>query len=332
MAVNLDDIQPNVVTSNLSDKIWLFYGEMGTRKTSVACSFPRHILFAYDIGYKLINGANAIPLQSWSDFKSAVKQLDKTSIKNKYDVVVVDTIGMAYQMCYQYMLTQMGVSEPGEAGAYGMGWKKIRNEFETTIRSIAQKGYGLVMLAHSDEIEKEDKVKKVKTTVVKIDIDKRPDMIIKGLADFVFFLHKEVKDETVDTPTVYAYSQLVDIDTKSRSRYFNPRFEFTYENLQHEMELAIQKQYEVEGLNMPTSFERKNYYEQPVVDFEALLKDTVNMATLLVDKGYTEEVNKLLIDVFKGQKLSELIENEDNINKLQVVNTSLSDLKTKARV
>lgn len=332
MTVNLDDIQPNVVTSNLSDKIWLFYGEMGTRKTSVACSFPRHILFAYDIGYKLINGANAIPLQSWSDFKSAVKQLDKTSIKNKYDVVVVDTIGMAYQMCYQYMLTQMGVSEPGEAGAYGMGWKKIRNEFETTIRSIAQKGYGLVMLAHSDEIEKEDKVKKVKTTVVKIDIDKRPDMIIKGLADFVFFLHKEVKDETVDTPTVYAYSQLVDIDTKSRSRYFNPRFEFTYENLQHEMELAIQKQYEVEGLNMPASFERKNYYEQPVVDFEALLKDTVNMATLLVDKGYTEEVNKLLIDVFKGQKLSELIENEDNINKLQVVNTSLSDLKTKARV
>ena len=76
MAVNLDDIQPNVVTSNLSDKIWLFYGEMATRKTSVACSFPRHLLFAYDIGYKLINGANAVPLQNWTDFKSAVKQLD----------------------------------------------------------------------------------------------------------------------------------------------------------------------------------------------------------------------------------------------------------------
>lgn len=89
MAVNLDDIQPNVVTSNLSDKIWLFYGEMATRKTSVACSFPHHILFAYDIGYKLINGANAVPLQSWSDFKSAVKQLDKQSIKNKYTTIVV---------------------------------------------------------------------------------------------------------------------------------------------------------------------------------------------------------------------------------------------------
>lgn len=332
MAVNLDDIQPNVVTSNLSDKIWLFYGEMATRKTSVACSFPHHILFAYDIGYKLINGANAVPLQSWSDFKSAVKQLDKASIKSKYDVVIIDTVGMAYQMCYQYMLTQMGVSEPGEAGAYGMGWKKIRNEFETVVRSIVQKGYGLVMLAHSDEIEKEDKVKKTKTTVVKIDIDKRPDMIIKGLADFVFFLHKEIKDGTTDVPTVYAYSQLVDIDTKSRSRYFSPRFEFTYENLQLEMEKAIQKQYEVEGKEIPDSFERKNYYEQPAINFADLLNDTISMATVLVDKGYAEDVNKLLLDVFKGQKLSELVESDDTINKLQVVNTSLGDLKAKARV
>lgn len=331
MAVNLDDIQPNVVTSNLSDKIWLFYGEMATRKTSVACSFPRHLLFAYDIGYKLINGANAVPLQSWSDFKSAVKQLDKASIKSKYDVICIDTIGMAYQICYQYMLTQMGVSEPGEAG-YGMGWKKIRNEFETTVRSIVQKGYGLIMLAHSDEIEKEDKVKKVKTTVIKIDIDKRPDMIIKGLADFVFFLHKEVKDGTADEPTVYAYTQLVDIDTKSRSRYFSPRFEFTYENLQLEMEKAIQKQYEEEGLQMPNSFERKNYYEQPVINFKDLLNDTISTATILVEKGYQEDVNKLLLDVFKGQKLSELIENDDTINKLQVVNTSLNDLKIKARI
>lgn len=332
MAINLDDIQPNVVTSNLSDKIWLFYGEMATRKTSVACSFPNHILLAFDIGFKLINGANAVPLQTWTDFKSAVKQLDKQSIKNKYTTIIIDTIGMAYQACYQYMLTQMGVNDPGEYGAWGMGWKKIRNEFETVVRSIAQKGYGLIMLAHSDEVEKEDKVKKVKTTVVKIDIDKRPDLIIKGLADFVFFLHKEVKDETTDIPTVYAYSQLVDIDTKSRSRYFSPRFEFTYDNLKYEMESAIQKQYEAEGLSMPDNFERINYYEQPAVNFNTLLEDTINVATALLNAGYQDELNEVLLNIFKGKKLSELVENEDTINKLQVANTTLNEMKSKARV
>lgn len=331
MAVNLDDIQPNVVTSNLSDKIWLFYGEMATRKTSVACSFPKHLLFAFDIGYKMINGAMAVPMQTWSDFKSAVKQLDKQSNKDKYDVIVVDTVGMAYQACYQYMLTQMGVNEPGEAGAFGMGWKKIRNEFEITLRSIAQKGYGLIMLAHSDEVEKEDKITKKKTLGVKIDIDKRPDLIIKGLADFVLYLHKEEKEET-NEPTVYAYSNLVSIDTKTRSRYFTPKFEFTYSNLRNEMESAVQKQYEAEELDRPENYVSTNPYAASEVNFSELLNNTIALAELLIDKGYDAEVGDNLVNIFKGVKLSQLVENDDNIQKLQVAYTTLSDLKTKARV
>ena len=332
MAVNLDAVQPNIVTSNLSDKIWLFYGEMATRKTSVACSFPKHLLFAFDIGYKLISGAMPVPMQSWSDFKSAVKQLDKPSIKDKYETIVIDTIGMAYQACYQYMLTQMGVEDPGEYGAWGMGWKKIRNEFETVVRSIAQKGYGLIMLAHSDEVEREDKVKKTKTTVVKIDIDKRPDLIIKGLADFVFFLHKETKDNTTDQSTVYAYSQLVDIDTKTRSRYFTPRFEFTYENLRKELDAAIEKQYQVEGLAMPDNCIRQNYYQTQKVNFTELLDKTIKLATTLVQNGYEEQVNDLLFNIFKGVKLSELTETEKTISQLEVAYTTLLDYQTTARL
>lgn len=325
MAINLDAIVPNVVTSNLNDKIWLFYGEMATRKTSVACRFPNHLLFAFDIGYKMINGANAVPMQTWSDFKSAVKQLDKPSIKGKYDCVILDTAGMAYQACYQYMLTQMGVDDPGQAGSYGLGWKKIRNEFEITVRSIAQKGYGLIMLAHSDEVEKEDKITKQKVTAIKIDIDKRPDLIIKGLADFVFFLHKELKDEDQQTPTVYAYSKLVDIDTKSRSRYFTPRFEFTYENLRAELDAAVKRQYEEEGLQLPQSMERKNYYEVSKVEFEPLRTEVVEKATKLMNSN-CPDLEQILLNIFKGTKLSDLVDSQDSIEKLQVANATLEDI------
>lgn len=112
MAVDLGKVIPNTITTYLNDKIWLFYGEMGTRKTSVACRFPGHLLLCYDIGYKLINGAMALPLQTWSDFKSAIKQLDKPENKERFKCIIVDTIGQAYQACYQYMLTQMGVNDP----------------------------------------------------------------------------------------------------------------------------------------------------------------------------------------------------------------------------
>lgn len=305
---------------------------MATRKTSVACAFPKHILFAFDIGYKFINGAMAVPMQTWSDFKAAVKQLDKPSCHEKYDVVVIDTVGMLYQACYKYMLTQLGVDDPGAAGAYGMGWKKIRNEFEITIRSIVQKGYGLIMLAHSDEVEREDKVTKKKVTVTKIDIDKRPDLIIKGLADFTLYLHKELRDGT-DIPTVYAYSDLVDIDTKSRSRYFSRRFEFTYENLQAELEQAVNKQYEAEGLTRNAATEpTSNPYASTAPDFATLQKDTVAAATLLLESGYEQDVSDTLLKIFNGQRLSELADNETNLEKLQVALSTFEDIKTKARL
>lgn len=331
MVVNLLDVQPNIVTPELSNKIWLFYGEMGTRKTSIACSFPNHILFAYDIGYKFINGAMPVPMQTWADFKMAVQQLDKPEVKEKYKVAVIDTIGMAYTACYTYMLTQMGVRDPSEV-PFGMGWKKIRTEFETVLRSICQKGYGLIMLAHSDEVEKEDKVSKEKVLAVKIDTDKRPQLIIKALADFVFYLHKEVKDGTDNELTVYAYSNLEDIDTKSRARFFSERFEFTYENLQFEMDQAIRKLYESENKTIPTQVEYKNPYAPEEVNFNQLLDTTINTAKLLIENGYEIEVNELLLNVFAGQRLSEVKETEDSINKLQVVLTSLIDLKTKAKL
>lgn len=326
MAVDLGKVIPNTITTNLNDKIWLFYGEMGTRKTSVACRFPGHLLLCYDIGYKLINGAMALPLQSWSDFKSAVKQLDKPENKERFKCIIIDTVGQAYQACYQYMLTQMGVNDPGEVG-YGMGWKKIRLEFESVLRSIPQKGYGLIMLAHSDEVEKEDKATKQKKTVIKIDIDKRPDLIIKSLADFVFYLNKEYIEGT-DTPTVFAYTKLIDIDTKSRSRYFTPRFEFTYENLQAELQKAIEKQCEAENAKS-TDKALDNPYAKQTVDFDTLKAENIALANRLMDSPLANEVVDLLTNMLKGVKLSEIEKSEPATTTMQVLNSSLLDLEEK---
>ena len=333
MAINLDDVTPNVVTADPVSKIWLFYGDMGTRKTSVACAFPQHLLIAYDIGYKLINGANALPVQNWQDFKAAVKQLDLQKNKDRFKVVIIDTAGKAYQACYQYMCNQMGVSDPGEAGKFGIGWKKIRNEFETVIYSIAQKGYGVIMLAHSDEVEKEDPNTKQKYIQTKIDTDKRPEVIIKQMADFVFFLHKETKDGTEKEPTVYAYSNLVQIDTKSRSRYFTPRFEFTYENLCAELELAVQKQYQAENLERPTDYVEKNPYVKDEVSFEALKASVIELAQKLISNDQsTNDAAKLLQDMFKGTPVSQVVESPAMLETLQVALSSLEEIKERYSV
>ena len=333
MAINLDDVTPNVVTADPVSKIWLFYGDMGTRKTSVACAFPNHLLIAYDIGYKMINGANALPVQNWQDFKAATKQLDLQKNKDRFQIVVIDTIGKCYQACYQYMCNQMGVSDPGEAGKFGIGWKKIRNEFETVIYSIAQKGYGVIMLAHSDEIEKEDSQTKQKYIQTKIDTDKRPGSIIQQMADFVFYLHKETKDGTENEPTVYAYTNLVKIDTKTRSRYFTPRFEFTYDNLCKELESAVTKQYEEENLERPTDYVETNPYLIKEVSFDDLKASVIALAQLLMsDDKSVNDATKLLQDMFKGTPVSQVTKSPAMIETLQVALSSLEEIKERYSV
>lgn len=334
MAINLDDVKPNVVTADPVSKIWLFYGEMGTRKTSVACAFPNHLLIAYDIGYKFINGANALPVQNWNDFKSAVKQLDLQKNKDRFSTVIIDTAGKCYQACYKYMCSQMGVSDPAEAGKFGIGWKKIRDEFETTIYSIAQKGYGVILLAHSDEVEKEDSATKQKYIQTKIDTDRRPEIIIKQMADFVFYLHKEVNPET-NEPTVYAYTNLVQIDTKSRSRYFSPKFEFTYENLCAELEQAVAKQYEMENLARPIDYIETNPYVKEEVNFAALKAKVISLAQDLLGSGNVSAENDtttLLSNMFKGVPVSQVEESPAMIETLQVACTSLEEIKERYSV
>ena len=231
------------------------------------------------------------------------------------------------------MCNQMGVSDPAEAGKYGIGWKKIRNEFETTIYSIAQKGYGVIMLAHSDEVEKEDPNTKQKYIHTKIDTDKRPETIIKQMADFVFYLHKEVKDGTDSEPTVYAYTNLVQIDTKSRSRYFTPRFEFTYENLCAELENAVARQYAEENITRPEGYEETNPYLKAEVDFDSLKAKVIGIAQILMaDPRSENDTASLLQNMFKGTPVSMVTESPAMIETLQVALTSLEEIKERYSV
>ena len=62
--MNLLDIKPNVVSTDLQEKHFLFYGAPGTRKTSVAALFPDAIIAATEVGYKLIPGVRAINIDS----------------------------------------------------------------------------------------------------------------------------------------------------------------------------------------------------------------------------------------------------------------------------
>jgi hypothetical protein len=299
--MDLTKINPHVISESLNDKIFLFYGEAGTRKTSIAAKFENSILAAFEIGYKFIDGAKAQTIQTWADFRQFLRELKREEVKAIYKTIVIDTVTLAYSSCMDYVLNQFGITDPGDLG-YGKGWRAVRKEFEKAILSIPQMGYGLVLIAHADEIEEKTGIRS------KVDIDKRPAAIIKGLADFIFYVRKEYKDDadgalTTENQTVFAYSQLVEIETKSRSKYFSPRFEFTYENLLVEMTKAIEEQKKVEGI-ITVSSRNTSLHELEEEDFEQLKLDVIDLASQLLETDASYLVEQKIRSIMGEMKVS----------------------------
>lgn len=320
--IDVKNIEGNVVTSSMHDKIWLFYGPPGTWKTTVATGNPeRTLLVAYEIGYKFIPNIKAVNATNWHALKDVIRQLQDPEVREMYDTIVIDTIGLAYKACMNFVIAKKGVSEIGEI-PYGQGYAMAKNEFEKTISTIPQLGYGLVLIAHSDELNDEKN-----GISVKVDIDKRPSSVIKGMADFILYARKEKRDNgDAEEQAVYAYSESSNpnIEVKSRARFFPKRIEFTYENVLAALDFAIVKQdafYQTKSVDAPNF----DVYKENEVDLKALQEEIISLARELMGTAMSDKVGSSLEKELKGIRVSET--NKTHIASLYSIRDEFVELK-----
>lgn len=75
--INIMEIKKHVVNSSPRDKIFLFYGAPGTRKTTVAVGAKEStLLLAYEVGYKFIPDVLAANMTNWHSLKDILRQLN----------------------------------------------------------------------------------------------------------------------------------------------------------------------------------------------------------------------------------------------------------------
>lgn len=308
------DLKPNKINNAVNNKIFLFYGEQETWKTTMGTKFPGHIIAAFEIGYQFIDGAIGYPINTWYDFTLMLRELDTPAAKERYKTVVIDTIGLCYRSCYKAVCDREEVKDPGEIG-FGKGWRAIKDEFERAIYSITQMGYCLVMLAHATEKEtveefinpNTNKIEKRNNIVVKIDIDKSPAALIKGMSDLILYCRKEYDDD--GNPSVFAYSNLQNIETKRRPRYFPERILFTYGELIKGLDYAVKKQAEEEKLGYQVETEDiengDNVHKAEEINLEVLQNEVKELIVSMWDSSAEEYIDKYLTDNFGELKISE---------------------------
>jgi len=307
MAVgNLMELTPHVIDPSLNGKIFWFYGEPSTRKTSVATKFPGALLLATENGYKFINGVIAQRISSWGEVKQVYRQLKNPEVQEKFKTIVFDRADTLYDYCKQYICSIKGISDLGEL-AYSAGYTAAKKEFNSIIKGIESLGYGMVFITH-DKVDMEKQTKQ--------DLENNAAKVLRGYADFTFLLKKEVLN---DVDTVVAYSQRNESDTKTRARYFTSSFEFTYENLEKELRNAIEKQIQMEGIEVQI---RERQVEQ-TRSFEEVKESVIQLYThfVQIEHAEVENINDIIAGQMQGVRISQAP--ESYYEKLLVIETYL---------
>ena len=319
MAIDILNIQPTTISRDLKGKFVCIYSLPKVGKTSMACQFPKNLLLAFEKGYNAIAGIKPVDITKWSDLKLVLRQLEKPEARQMYDTITIDTIGIAWEMCEQFVCAQNGVQKIGDI-PWGGGYSACKREFESCLRKITQLGYGLVIIAHVERrIEKRADDSEVE--ILGPAIPKRAYEIVNQLVDIIGYIDITWDEEgnserwlyTRKTPTIMA---------GSRFKYLAPKIKFGYNELVEAIGEAIDKAEKLDGAVVVDTTQQ---VIEEKLDYNAIRAEAADLWKQLVEKD-TENAGRILkkVEMVFGRpmKLSEITEDQ-----VDLFNLVLLDMK-----
>ena len=321
MALDILNIQPSVISRDLKGKFVCIYSLPKVGKTSMACQFSKNLLLGFEHGWNAIGGVKAIDVTKWADFKLILRQLEKPEAKTMYDTITIDTIGIAWDACEQYICAQNGVQKIADI-PWGGGYSACKKEFESCLRKITQLGYGLVIIAHVERrIEKRADDSEVE--ILGPAIPKRAYEIVNQLVDIIGYIDVTWDEEgnserwlyTRKTPTVMA---------GSRFKYLAPKIKFGYQELVDAIAEAIEKSEKIDGAKVVDK--QENIIEK-TLSFNEVRNEAMELWNKLIelDPENSKIILKKVEMVFgRAMKLSEIT--EDQVDLFNLVVLDMRDL------
>lgn len=316
MAIDIFNIQPTTISRDLKGKFVCIYSLPKVGKTSLACQFPKNLLLAFEKGYNAIGGAKPVDIMKWSDFKLVLRQLEKPEARQMYDTVTIDTVGLAWDMCEQFICAQNGVQKIADI-PWGGGYSACKKEFESCLRKITQLGFGLVVIAHVEKrIEK--RADDTEVEILGPAIPKRAYEIVNQLVDIIGYIDVTWDEEgnserwlyTRKTPTVMA---------GSRFKYLAPKIKFGYQELVNAISEAIDKSEKLDGAVVVETTEQ---VIEEKLDYKAIRAEASELWQKLVaaDPENAPVILKKVEMIFgRPMKLSEITEDQVDLFNLVVL-------------
>lgn len=313
MAIDILNIQPTTISRDLKGKYICLFGNAKVGKTTFACNAPKNLLLAFEKGYNAISGAKAVDINKWSDLKTVLRQLEKKEAQETYDTVTIDTVGLMWQLCEDYICVANNVTALGDI-AWGKGFSMCKREFENCLRKITKLGYGLIIIAHSEKrIEKVDDDNSIE--IYSPNIPKRAADIVNQLVDIIGYIGVEFDEKgeshrylyTRATPTIMAGSRFPHLPAK---------IPFGYKELSEALSRAIEESGTEDGATIVDKDVQKVEDNRT---FKEVREEAEKIWTSLVkeDPQNAQKIMGLVEEIFGRQmKLSEINEKQVDLFKL----------------
>ena len=306
--MDIFNLEGNIVSKDLSNYTSILYAPAKFGKTSFAVNmFPKHLILGWEIGWKGIKGAKAVPMRKWSDCAKLTRQLKDERAKAMYDVLIIDTMDLMYEAALKHILAINGVDSINKIG-FGQGYTQLDNLIRDQLLEWTRLGYSLFFISHStnkeEEIELADGTKETIERYVPT-LNKRCFNLVNKFVDNIFFGNILLDENRKEQRTLFT-RETIYYKAGSRFRFLPDRLRLDVDAVNKAIEEALLKvdDSEVEVEDIPMALEERAFDEG---------KEEVT--ELVMNKFYPndlmDEVNKIVEkSAGIGVKVNDMVESQ----------------------
>lgn len=286
--IDLTHLEPTRLCKDLRGRFVEIFGKEKSGKTSTAVLWPKPLLCAFEVGYHALANIYAADIDNWSTFKDICRQLKKPEMKERFETIIIDTVGISYSMCEDYIKSQQGVTEISDV-PWGRGFKMLREEFEKTFRDLSKQGYAIVFIAHS-KTKLTDTTDKEGNRLEQISPNLPPACAeaVNGLVDIIAYLGVEYDENRNasrwlylrETPTIFA---------GSRYRAIVPRIPLSYEGLVKAVADAMEEEAKITGTSFISETEMNQQNQIKERSFEEAMDEARAIWTHYLEQAQNDD-------------------------------------------
>lgn len=152
MVVDLLNIQPQKVSTDVASYSMLVYSDVKKGKTTfVHKLYGNRVLHVMtEKRYKALAGADVQYVSNWGEYLQVLAQLRKKEVKERYDVISIDTIDNLVPMLEKYVASKYSESAIGErSDIWGADWTDAKTMWRDGMQMIERLGFVPAFVSHS---------------------------------------------------------------------------------------------------------------------------------------------------------------------------------------